>query len=67
MRYVISRERLTNREMAGDLGVDPRTLRSWAKRGCVPSWVNPANNYRYYDRDAVVLALCRATQDSEAR
>ena len=48
---------LTNREMARKLGVDPRTLRSWAKKGFIPSHVNPANKYRYFDYREVINAL----------
>lgn len=43
--------------MARDFGIDPRTLRSWAKNGYIPSYVNPANNYRYYIRSEVISAL----------
>ena len=64
MRYVF-RGMLTNREMAGELGIDPRTLRSWAKRGHVPSRVNPANNYRLYDAEAVIRALCHVRRTPE--
>lgn len=47
----------TNGRMARELGVDPKTLRKWAEEGLIPSYVNPANSYRYYDRVSVVRAL----------
>lgn len=51
------RHMISNGKMARDLGVDPRTLRDWAKSGHIPSYVNPANNYRYYMRSEVLSAL----------
>lgn len=48
---------ISNGQMAKKLGVDPRTLRSWAKAEFVPSYVNPANNYRYYSQSEVIKAL----------
>ena len=56
MRYDFS-NMLTNGKMAKELGVDPKTLRKWAKNGIVPSYVNPANNYRLYRKSAVIQAL----------
>jgi DNA-binding transcriptional MerR regulator len=48
---------LTNGKMAKELGVDPKTLRQWAKAGLIPSYENPANGYRFYDRLSVIKAL----------
>ena len=48
---------LTNGKMARDLGIDPKTLRKWAKRGLVPSYINRLNGYRYYFRSEVIRAL----------
>ncbi len=56
MRYDFN-SMLSNGEMARRLGVDPKTLRKWAKEGLVPSYVNPANGYRYYDEKSVIRAL----------
>lgn len=56
MRYHFN-NMLTNGQMAKELGIDPRTLRSWAKAKLVPSYVNPANNYRHYVRAEVVKSL----------
>jgi len=47
----------TNGQLAKELGVDPKTLRKWAKEGLIPSYVNPANGYRHYDKVAVIRAL----------
>jgi len=43
--------------MALELGVDRKTLRSWAKKGLIPSFVNPANGYRFFDKREVLNAL----------
>ena len=48
---------ITNGRLARELGVDPKTLRKWAKKGLVPSHVNRLNNYRYYFRNEVYRAL----------
>ena len=48
---------LTSGRLARQLGVDPKTLRRWAKRGKVPCYRNAANNYRYYVKSDVVNAL----------
>ena len=48
---------ITNGQMAKEIGVDPKTLRQWAKGNLVPSFVNPANNYRYYPKIEVLRAL----------
>ena len=48
---------ITNGQLATKLGIDPRTLRSWAKNKIIPSYVNPANNYRYYSESEVLKAL----------
>lgn len=56
MRYDFN-NMLTNGQMAKAIGVDPKTLRQWAKDGLIPSYVNPANNYRYYPKNEVFRAL----------
>lgn len=48
---------LTNGQMAEKIGVDPKTLRKWARNGVVPCYRNPANGYRYYVWHQVMLAL----------
>lgn len=51
------RNMLSNGQMAAKLGIDPKTLRKWAKKGIVPSYINPANGYRHYVWHQVMLAL----------
>ncbi len=48
---------LTNGKMARILGIDPKTLRKWARRGLVPSYINRLNGYRYYFAREVIRAL----------
>lgn len=48
---------LTNGKMARLLGIDPKTLRSWARKGAVHSYINPANGYRYYFKHEVLKDL----------
>ena len=48
---------LTNGRMARALGIDPKTLRKWARRGIVPSYINRLNGYRYYFKREVIQAL----------
>lgn len=48
---------MTNGKMARSLGIDPKTLRKWARRGLVPSYINPLNGYRYFFRHEVLKAL----------
>lgn len=55
---------LTNGALARELGVDPKTLRKWAKDGAVPSYVNPANRYRYFVKEEVLSALRLDTRNS---
>ncbi|MCK4462643.1 MAG: MerR family DNA-binding transcriptional regulator [candidate division Zixibacteria bacterium] len=43
--------------MARVLGIDPKTLRKWARRDVVPSHVNRFNGYRYYFKNEVLKAL----------
>ena len=56
---------LTNGKMARLLGIDPKTLRKWARRGIVPSYINRLNNYRYYFKNEVIRAL--KIQSGEAK
>ena len=56
MHYDLGRM-LTTGEIAKILGKDPRTIRVWAKRGIIPSFVNPANGYRHFDKIEVINAL----------
>jgi excisionase family DNA binding protein len=51
------RKMLTTGEIAKILGVDRRTITVWAKRGIIPSFVNPANGYRHFDKREVINAL----------
>ena len=48
---------LTNGKMARVIGVDPKTLRKWARKGVVPSYINRSNGYRYYFKNEVLIAL----------
>ena len=48
---------LTNGKMARLLGIDPKTLRSWARKGVVHSYINLANGYRYYFQHEVLKDL----------
>ena len=43
--------------MAKVLGIDPKTLRKWARRGLVPSYRNKLNGYMYYFKQEVLQAL----------
>ena len=65
MQYDFS-QMLTNGEIAKVLGVDRRTIRAWAKRGKIPSFVNPANGYRHFDKREVINALGLNKRASEA-
>ncbi len=47
----------SNGKLARKLGLDPRTLRGWAKKGRIPSYVNPINNYRFYSEIEVLKAI----------
>ncbi len=48
---------LTNGKMAKEVGLDPKTLRKYAKEGLIPSHTNPANGYLYYDKVIVTRVL----------
>lgn len=48
---------LTNGKMARMLGIDPKTLRKWARRGLVRSYTNRLNGYRYYFKAEVIADL----------
>ena len=48
---------MTNGKMARTLGVDPKTLRKWARRGLVPSYINQYNGYRYYFKNEVMRVI----------
>jgi DNA-binding transcriptional MerR regulator len=48
---------LTNGKMARTLGIDPKTLRKWARRGLVPSYINRLNGYRYFFPREVIRTL----------
>ena len=52
-----SSQMLTNGKMARALGIDPKTLRKWSKRGLIPSYINRLNGYRYYFKVEVLKAL----------
>ena len=48
---------VSNGKMARILGIDPKTLRKWAKKGIVPSYINRLNGYRYYFKHEAIKAL----------
>ena len=48
---------LTNGKMARMLGIDPKTLRKWARRGYIRSYINGLNGYRYYFKAEVIADL----------
>ena len=56
MRHELN-QMLTNGKMARLLGIDPKTLRKWARNGIVPSYINPLNGYRYYFKAEAIKAL----------
>lgn len=56
MRHELT-QMLTNGKMARLLGIDPKTLRKWARKGIVPSYINPLNGYRYYFKAETIKAL----------
>ena len=56
MRYDFSMM-LTTGRMAKQLGVDRRTLLSWARGGHVPNYVNPANGWHYFVESEVYRSL----------
>lgn len=58
---------ITNGKMARLLGIDPKTLRKWAKRGIVPSYINRLNNYRYYFKNEVFRVLRSQPGESKKR
>jgi DNA-binding transcriptional MerR regulator len=47
----------TNGKMARLLGIDPKTLRKWARRGFVRSYINRVNGYRYFFKAEVMEDL----------
>jgi hypothetical protein len=47
----------TNGKMARTLGIDPKTLRKWARKGMVRSYINRLNGYRYYFHAEVMADL----------
>ncbi len=47
----------TNGKMARILGIDPKTLRKWARKGHVRSYINRVNGYRYYFQAEVLQDL----------
>ena len=56
MRYEL-KKMLTAGVMAKELGINPKTLKKWARKGKVPSYRNPANNYWYFNKKEVLQAL----------
>ncbi|RKX26310.1 MAG: hypothetical protein DRP45_03865 [Candidatus Zixiibacteriota bacterium] len=56
MRHELN-QMLTNGKMARLLGIDPKTLRKWARNGIVPSYINRLNGYRYYFKAEAIRAL----------
>lgn len=51
------RSLMTTGRMSKCIGVDRRTLISWAEKGIIPVFVNPANSYRYFNKIDVINAL----------
>ena len=47
----------SNGKMARTLGIDPKTLRKWARKGMVRSYINRVNGYRYYFQTEVIADL----------
>ncbi len=55
--YYDLKSMLKNGEMAKIVGVNPKTLRKWAKKKCITSYQNPINRYYYYDKQLVLKEL----------
>ena len=47
----------TNGKMVRTLGIDPKTLRKWARKGIVRSYINRVNGYRYFFQAEVMADL----------
>ena len=47
----------TNGKMARILGIDPKTLRKWARKGLIRSYINRLNGYRYFFHAEVIADL----------
>jgi DNA-binding transcriptional MerR regulator len=56
MRYEL-KNMLTTGVMAKELGINPKTLKKWAKQRKVPYYRNPANGYWYFNKKDVLGAL----------
>ena len=56
MRHELN-QMLTNGKLAKMLGIDPKTLRKWSRRGFVRSYINRLNGYRYYFKAEVIADL----------
>lgn len=56
MRYEL-KKMLTAGVMARELGINPKTLKKWAREGKVPYYRNPANRYWYFNKKEVLKAL----------
>jgi len=51
------RGKLTVKELAGRLEVDPKTIRYWADQKKIPCYRHPINNYRLFDWEEVRKTL----------
>ncbi len=58
---------ITNGKLAKQLGINPKTLRKWAKQGIVPSFIHPGSGYRYYFKSEVIKIFKRMTAESKKR
>lgn len=58
---------LTNGKMARMLGIDSKTLRKWARRGYVRSYLNPLNGYRYFFKIEVIQDLKKVPGSKKAQ
>jgi DNA-binding transcriptional MerR regulator len=57
----------TNGKMARMLGIDPKTLRKWARRGYVRSYINRVNGYRYYFKAEVIEDIKKVPGSKKAQ
>jgi len=60
------RGKLTVKEVAERLEVDPKTIRFWADQKKIPCYRHPINNYRLFDWDEVRKAVDLRKEDSIA-
>jgi len=51
------KDHLTLKQVSQLLGVTPLTLRNWDKKGKLPAYRHPINNYRVYKRADIEIFL----------